>query len=129
MNTISPTTHEVRGMVAQLKSAMSTADKNRDGRLDRVELAEAIRQAGGDRAHVNRSMILGKLFTDSFSGGTASVRGMGTRLENLGNTVIKADLNQNNRIAYGEMVELRKKDTTGERSYQASILWNAARGF
>ena len=74
-------------------------------------------------------MILGKLFTDSFSGGTASVRGMGTRLENLGNTVIKADLNQNNRIAYGEMVELRKKDTTGERSYQASILWNAARGF
>jgi Ca2+-binding EF-hand superfamily protein len=131
MNTLppSPTTHDVRGSVALLKSALKAADANNDGRITNAELGQAVRQAEGGRKHVYRGILLGKVFVDGFDrkAGNASLKSMQSRLERLGTYLTAADSNHNNRVSYSETVDMRKKDSTN-RAYEASVLWNVARG-
>jgi Ca2+-binding EF-hand superfamily protein len=125
----SPTAHDVRGSVALLKSALKAADTNKDGRITHTELAEAVRQAEGGRKHVYRGILLGQVFGDGFDrkAGNASLKSMQSRLDGLGAYLTAADSNHNNRVSYSETVDMRKKDNTN-RAYEASLLWNVARG-
>ncbi len=123
----SPSTHEVRGSVALLKSAMKAADVNNDGRLSRTELAGACKQAGGDRAHASRIMLLGQIWQGSKFEAEPTLRGINARLDRTAAMLIGADTNQNNLIAYGETVKMRQEqDPTA--AYKASILWGVASG-
>lgn len=120
------TTHELRGVIAQLKSATTAADQNHDGVIDHAELREAIRQAGGTRAHVERELVLGQAFADAFElpKGGASLNAMRARLDGYTRAFEKADRNHNHCISDSEMVALRKGDAS-RRSFAASILWDS----